>query len=334
MLAGAAADAGGGAGGVLGGEAGGDAGSWSASLRKEGRKHARKHETHESSDAFPTGEVTRRDDSASASDFSSAYAVASSPSGALGWRPSTRWPSDDDGERFFADPRWRRQPAPLDAQKEYLDAHFHRCGERQAFLSVPRFQNTKDLLYTGWAPLRMCEAMGGDETRVVAMLTNPIDHAASVFAETLLQHRDAVAGWATPAKAEPKKKRENISYSGAASSSRCDAADLHIARVRRADGLLLGTSDARFEAKARRCASAAAGERARGVARDAPAGARDGGPLRGRARATSAAAGLLAGARRRVGGHLRRLYERVPAQNVMVVTADQARRSGLPHAAP
>ena len=97
------------------------AGKLEASLRKKGRKHARKHETHESSDAFPTGEVTRRDDSAEEdfSAFEETYAVASSPSGALGWRPSTRWPSDDDGERFFADPRWRRQPAPLDAQKEY-----------------------------------------------------------------------------------------------------------------------------------------------------------------------------------------------------------------------
>jgi hypothetical protein len=74
--------------------------------------------------------------------------------------------------------RWRRQPAPLEAQKAYLDAHFHRCGEDGSpFLSVPRFQNTRDLLYTGWAPLRMCEAMGGDDARVVAILTNPIDHA-------------------------------------------------------------------------------------------------------------------------------------------------------------
>ena len=269
------------------GEAGG--------VAEEGRrKHARKHETHESSDAFPTGEVTRRDDSASASDFSSAYAVASSPSGALGWRPSTRWPSDDDGERFFADPRWRRQPAPLDAQKEYLDAHFHRCGEREAFLSVPRFQNTKDLLYTGWAPLRMCEAMGGDETRVVAMLTNPIDHAASVFAETLLEHRDAVAGWATPAKAEAKKKRENISYSRRGFELAVDV-DLHIARACGADGLLLGTSDSRFEAKARCCASAAA-EKGFAAWPGAPAGAPTG-PLRGRARAVTSAASWASPAR-------------------------------------
>ena len=306
------------------------AGKLEASLRKEGRKHARKHETHESSDAFPTGEVTRRDDSASASDFSSAYAVASSPSGALGWRPSTRWPSDDDGERFFADPRWRRQPAPLDAQKEYLDAHFHRCGEREAFLSVPRFQNTKDLLYTGWAPLRMCEAMGGDETRIVAMLTNPIDHAASVFAETLLEHRDAVAGWATPAKAEPKKKRENISYSRRGFELAVDV-DLHIARACGADGLLLGTSDSRFEAKARCCASAAA-EKGFAAWPGCPGGCSNPG-LSEDERARCDERGELGFSPARAGAwvdHLRRLYERVPAQNVMVVTADQARRSGLP----
>ena len=308
------------------------AGKLEASLRKKGRKEGRKHETHESSDAFPTGEVTRRDDSAEEdfSSFEETYAVASSPSGALGWRPSTRWPSDDDGERFFADPRWRRQPAPLDAQKEYLDAHFHRCGEREAFLSVPRFQNTKDLLYTGWAPLRMCEAMGGDETRVVAMLTNPIDHAASVFAETLLEHRDAVAGWATPAKAEPKKKRENISYSRRGFELAVDV-DLHIARACGADGLLLGTSDSRFEAKARCCASAAA-EKGFAAWPGCPGGCSNPG-LSEDERARCDERGELGFSPARAGAwvdHLRRLYERVPAQNVMVVTADQARRSGLP----
>ena len=308
------------------------AGKLEASLRNEGmkqRNHRLVDETHESSDAFPTGEVTRRDEE-DFSSFEETYAVASSPSGALGWRPSTRWPSDDDGERFFADPRWRRQPAPLDAQKEYLDAHFHRCGEREAFLSVPRFQNTKDLLYTGWAPLRMCEAMGGDETRVVAMLTNPIDHAASVFAETLLEHRDAVAGWATPAKAEPKKKRENISYSRRGFELAVDV-DLHIARACGADGLLLGTSDSRFEAKARCCASAAA-EKGFAAWPGCPGGCSNPG-LSEDERARCDERGELGFSPARAGAwvdHLRRLYERVPAQNVMVVTADQARRSGLP----
>ena len=323
------------------------AGKLEASLRNEGRKrrdHGSVDGTHESSDAFPTGEVTRRDDS----EELNAYAVASSPSGALGWRPSTRWPSDDDGERFFADPRWRRQPAPLDAQKEYLDAHFHRCGESEAFLSVPRFQNTKNLLYTGWAPLRMCEAMGGDETRVVAMLTNPIDHAASVFAETLLEHRDAVAGWATPAEplepSDEKKEKDpgserngernaqarSVSYSRRGFELAVDV-DLHIARACGADGLLLGTGDSRFEAKARCCASAAA-EKGFAAWPGCPGGCSNPG-LSEDERARCDERGELGFSPARAGAwadHLRRLYERVPAQNVMVVTADQARRSGLP----
>ena len=323
------------------------AGKLEASLRNEGRKqrnHRLVDETHESSDAFPTGEVTRRDDS----EELNAYAVASSPSGALGWRPSTRWPSDDDGERFFADPRWRRQPAPLDAQKEYLDAHFHRCGESEAFLSVPRFQNTKNLLYTGWAPLRMCEAMGGDETRVVAMLTNPIDHAASVFAETLLEHRDAVAGWATPAEplepSDEKKEKDpgserngernaqarSVSYSRRGFELAVDV-DLHIARACGAYGLLLGTGDSRFEAKARCCASAAA-EKGFAAWPGCPGGCSNPG-LSEDERARCDERGELGFSPARAGAwadHLRRLYERVPAQNVMVVTADQARRSGLP----
>ena len=346
------------------------AGKLEASLRNEGRKqrnHRSVDETHESSDAFPTGEVTRRDDSASVSASAAAaagasrrkrlasdapeelnaYAVASSPSGALGWRPSTRWPSDDDGERFFADPRWRRQPAPLDAQKEYLDAHFHRCGESEAFLSVPRFQNTKNLLYTGWAPLRMCEAMGGDETRVVAMLTNPIDHAASVFAETLLEHRDAVAGWATPNPKPDEKRPEkdpgsernvrsrnaparSVSYSRRGFELAVDV-DLHIARACGADGLLLGTGDSRFEAKARCCASAAA-EKGFAAWPGCPGGCSNPG-LSEDERARCDERGELGFSPARAGAwadHLRRLYERVPAQNVMVVTADQARRSGLP----
>ena len=350
------------------------AGKLEASLRNEGmkqRNHRSVDETHESSDAFPTGEVTRRDDSASASASAAgaagasrrkrsgdaseelnAYAVASSPSGALGWRPSTRWPSDDDGERFFADPRWRRQPAPLDAQKEYLDAHFHRCGESEAFLSVPRFQNTKNLLYTGWAPLRMCEAMGGDETRVVAMLTNPIDHAASVFAETLLEHRDAVAGWATPAEPDEEKEKDPSERNGERNGERNAPArslpggvvsysrrgfelavdvDLHIARACGADGLLLGTSDSRFEAKARCCASAAA-EKGFAAWPGCPGGCSNPG-LSEDERARCDERGELGFSPARAGAwvdHLRRLYERVPAQNVMVVTADQARRSGLP----
>ena len=269
---------------------------------------------------------------ASASDDDASRALASST---LGWHPSRRWPSDDDGERFFVDPRWRRQPPPLDAQREYLDAHFHRCGEDPAFLSVPRFQLTRDLLYTGWAPLRMCEAMGGDDARVVAILTNPIDHAASVFAETLLEHRGAVARWAT-ARAEETGgggaagRVARVEYSGRGFETAVDV-DLHVARACGSDGLLLGTMDDAFEAKRRCCASAAL-EKGFAAWPGCPGGCSDAG-LSEDERAACDERGELGFSPVRAGAwvdHLRRMYERVPAQNVMVVTADQAKRSGLP----
>ena len=297
----------------------------------------------EETDGFPTGVVTRADGDAGASSARKAaddasYAVDSSTHATLGWHPSKRWPSDDDGERFFVDSRWRRQPPPLDAQREYLDAHFHRCGEDPAFLSVPRFQLTRDLLYTGWAPLRMCEAMGGDDARVVALLANPIDHAASVFAETLLEHRDAVERWATPAnETETNSKKQTkttraprVAYSRRGFEAAVDV-DLHIALKCGSDGLLLGTMDENFEAK-RRCCVAAAAEKGFAAWPGCPGGCSDAG-LSEDERAACDERGELGFSPVRAGAwvdHLRRMYERVPAQNVMVVTADQAKRSGLP----
>ena len=297
----------------------------------------------EETDGFPTGVVTRADGDAGASSARKAaddasYAVDSSTHATLGWHPSKRWPSDDDGERFFVDSRWRRQPPPLDAQREYLDAHFHRCGEDPAFLSVPRFQLTRDLLYTGWAPLRMCEAMGGDDARVVALLANPIDHAASVFAETLLEHRDAVERWATPAnETETNSKKQTkttrapcVAYSRRGFEAAVDV-DLHIALKCGSDGLLLGTMDENFEAK-RRCCVAAAAEKGFAAWPGCPGGCSNPG-LSDDERAPCDARGELGFSPARAGAwvdHLRRVYERVPAQNVMVVTADQAQRSGLP----
>ena len=298
-------------------------------------------------DSFPTGVVTRGGETDEGEGEGALFAngtdvLVSSPS-SLGWRPSTRWPSDDDGERFFADARWRRQPAPLEAQKAYLDAHFHRCGEDGSpFLSVPRFQNTRDLLYTGWAPLRMCETMGGDDARVVAILANPIDHAASVFAETLLPHRHDVARWATlfddaDAVAEvgrrgvgKTKTMPRVSYSRAGFEVALDV-DLHIAETCGSDGLLLGTMDASFETK-RACCAAAAAEKGFAAWPGCPGGCSNPG-LSDDERASCDARGELGFSPVRAGAwvdHLRRMYERVPAQNVMVVTADQAKQSGLP----
>ena len=350
------------------------AGKLEERLRKETRPHERRKaeeesgvtyvETKKPAASVPTGVVTRGGETRETGEgegeggpaFAKRVSVVSSPSegedassSSLGWHPSTRWPSDDDGERFFADARWRRQPAPLEAQKAYLDAHFHRCGEASSpFLSVPRFQNTRDLLYTGWAPLRMCEAMGGDDARVVAILTNPIDHAASVFAETLLEHRHAVTKWATPEKtksafdfdanavAEVGRRDdetvfvENVSYSRHGFEVALDV-DLHIAETCGSDGLLLGTMESSFEAK-RSCCAAAAAEKGFAAWPGCPGGCSNPG-LSDDERASCDARGELGFSPVRAGAwvdHLRRMYERVPAQNVMVVTADQAKQSGLP----
>jgi hypothetical protein len=194
----------------------------------------------------------------------------------------------------------------------------------------------------------MCEAMGGDDARVVAILTNPIDHAASVFAETLLEHRHAVTKWATPEKtksafdfdanavAEVGRRDdetvfvENVSYSRHGFEVALDV-DLHIAETCGSDGLLLGTMESSFEAK-RSCCAAAAAEKGFAAWPGCPGGCSNPG-LSDDERASCDARGELGFSPVRAGAwvdHLRRMYERVPAQNVMVVTADQAKQSGLP----
>ena len=315
---------GGGAGGVLGGEAGGVRGEAEASLRKEGG-NTRGNTRHTSPRRVPHG----RGDSPRRLGVGFRFFLRVRCR-LVALRRAGLAPLDALAERrrrraFLRGPAVAASAAPLDAQKEYLDAHFHRCGEREAFLSVPRFQNTKDLLYTGWAPLRMCEAMGGDETRVVAMLTNPIDHAASVFAETLLEHRDAVA--AGRRRRGGPKKRENISTPGAASSSRWTWTCTSRARAAPTgcswEPAILGS-------RRRRGAASAAAEKGSRRGPGAPAGAQPASPRTSARGVTSAAAGLQPARAGAWVDYPRRLYERVPAQNVMVVTADQARRSGLP----
>ena len=237
-----------------------------------GAKRARKHETHESSDAFPRVEVTRRDDSAEASDFP----------------PRTPPPRRDAGARWAGAPRAlaerRRRRAFLRGPAVAASARSPGRAEGVPGRALPPVRRTRGVPERAPVPkhegpavhrLGASAHVRGDgrrrDARVVAMLTEVIDHAASVFAETLLEHRDAVAGWATPAKAEPKKKRENISYSRRGFELAVDV-DLHIARACGADGLLLGTSDSRFEAKARCCAAAAA-EKGSRRGPGAPAGA-------------------------------------------------------------
>ena len=96
---------------------------------------------------------------------------------------------DDD---LFGAPRHRAAPIPLDEQRRWVESNYHRCGEEERFLGVPRFQTSRDLLYRGWAPERMCEAMGSEETRAVILLPDPINHALAVFSEVLAPPQEQV----------------------------------------------------------------------------------------------------------------------------------------------
>ena len=60
---------------------------------------------------------------------------------------------DDD---LFGAPRYRAEPIPLDEQRRWVKSNYHRCGDEERFLGVPRFQTSRDSLYRGWAPERMC----------------------------------------------------------------------------------------------------------------------------------------------------------------------------------
>ena len=91
-------------------------------------------------------------------------------------------PFDD----FFSDPKWRTPGAiPLKDQRAYVKDNYARCTREDKYLGAPRFQTNEDLLYAGWAPRRMCETMGPDETRALLLLGNPVENALTVFAGTL-----------------------------------------------------------------------------------------------------------------------------------------------------
>jgi hypothetical protein len=102
-------------------------------------------------------------------------------------------PFDD----FFSDPKWRTPGAiPLKDQKAYVKDNYARCSREDKYLGAPRFQTNEDLLYAGWAPRRMCETMGPDESRALLLLSNPVEHALTVFAGTLENTPERVFnGW-------------------------------------------------------------------------------------------------------------------------------------------
>ena len=265
----------------------------------------------------------------------------------LAWSPSTRFPSTDDGGAFFTSTKWRRIPIPLEAQKEYVDAHFHRCGELEKYLGVPRFQNADRFLYTGWGSQRACEAMGGGETRVVAILSNPVDHAFDVFATELEPFKESVEKWASVLETEPELGAHTstdekstsdesttptlpVTYSRAGFRTAVTV-DLAIAQTCGSDGLLLAQSDKNFSEKQKCCADVASGL---GYSSwpGCPGGCSDA-LAQGERSNCDSGAGELGFSPVRSGSWvdlLRRMYRNVPAANVMVVTSDQAKRSGTP----
>ena len=264
---------------------------------------------------------------------------------------------DDD---LFGAPRYRAEPIPLDEQRRWVKSNYHRCGDEERFLGVPRFQTSRDSLYRGWAPERMCEAMGSEETRVVILLPDPIDHALAVFSEVLSPHKSNITRWYRRAEAEGSSAEAEASKSsgdesntvesktssslGATGSRRPGdrdgvtydirgfettvAVDLAVAEAC-GPGALVSGSDADYE-KNRECCRSAASE----LGWVAWPGCGDCHPdLEDGAREACERDGELAFSPARAGAYaeqLRRFYRRVPARNVMVVTADQAVESGIP----
>ena len=261
---------------------------------------------------------------------------------------------DDD---LFGAPRYRAAPIPLDEQRRWVESNYHRCGEEERFLGVPRFQTSRDLLYRGWAPERMCEAMGSEETRAVILLPDPINHALAVFSEVLAPHKSRFARWYRRAAEEPSAAEEASatttpsSESGNATSSlgasgprpagdrdgvtynirgfeTTVAVDLAVAEAC-GPGAMLSASDADYDANRECCRAAAAA-----LGWISWPGCGDCHPdLEERERKACERDGELAFSPARAGAYaeqLRRFYRRVPARNVMVVTADQALESGIP----
>ena len=264
---------------------------------------------------------------------------------------------DDD---LFGAPRYRAEPIPLDEQRRWVKSNYHRCGDEERFLGVPRFQTSRDSLYRGWAPERMCEAMGSEETRVVILLPDPIDHALAVFSEVLSPHKSNITRWYRRAEAEGSSAEAEASKSsgdesntvesktssslGATGSRRPGdrdgvtydirgfettvAVDLAVAEAC-GPGALVSGSDADYE-KNRECCRSAASE----LGWVAWPGCGDCHPdLEDGAREACERDGELAFSPARAGAYaeqLRRFYRRVPARNVMVVTADQAVESAYP----
>lgn len=269
---------------------------------------------------------------------------------------------------FFTDPRWRAAPIPLESQKEFVVAQYDRCGGADKFLGVPRFQTSRDALYAGWTPKRMCEVMGAKETRVVTLLPDPIDHALAVFAQVLESSKGKFNTWfvrgnqtngggggrggsvastgeAAPAPANAAARSRSAATATAAPTTGAAAAaaawipydvsgfakvvEVDVAVANKCGAdLLLPVDDPNFEAARTCCAQVAAA-----LGYTSWPGCRDCNPALARADGSAcAAAGELAFSPVRAGiyaNSLKRLYRYVLPANVLVVTADQALASGM-----
>jgi|TARA_B110000967_G_scaffold11944_1_gene11689 hypothetical protein len=293
-------------------------------------------------DRFPTGVVTlgETEDKQEGKKYFT-QGTDQNADAKLAWSPSKRFPSTDDGNNFFSSSQWRRAPIPLEAQKEYLDAHFHRCGEETRYLGIPRFQLAGDFMYHGWSAKRACESMGGEDVRVVALLANPVDHSVQVFADTLQKYADSVERWtglvgmgeSTLGSSMGGTKNhvaEAVTYTKAGFRTAVEV-DLHIAETCGSRGLLLATSDLDFKKHQTCCADAA-----KSLGYSAWPGCPGGcsvGLTHWADKEACDTVGELGFSPVRSGvwvDLLRKMYKHVHAKNVMVVTSDQAKRSGIP----
>lgn len=248
----------------------------------------------------------------------------------------------DPKDAFFADARWRDRAIPLESQKTFIGSQYAWCSTTDGYLGVPRFHSSSEALYAGWSPRRMCETMGASETRVVTVLPNPVDHTMYAFARVLEKHKEGIRRWAE--RADAGRGRGVTAAVGANDGAETPRApeiayddrglaevvrvDLAIARACGPDVLLAG-DDPRLESSRACCARTA-----RSVGYAAWPGCRSCNPGLDKTAAAACAAFGEAGfspVRLGVYAHLlKRIYAYVPSRNVLVLTSDQARASGMP----
>lgn len=84
---------------------------------------------------------------------------------------------------FFDDPALSRNP-PTAAQLQTYEQRWQICPERHDGELRGRYEKTPSYYYQLWAPLRACEALGGEQQKVVLFLRDPVQRALSSFFES------------------------------------------------------------------------------------------------------------------------------------------------------